>query len=224
MELSPQCALNAVDHYSDAEFIVHFAGHKGRRKERLMQHFGALAAQRLETVASRLRFLGPSAMPVVHQTWKTHELEPRKKAWHASWARNGFTVQLHNDTECLDDVTRLAEQTGHPSLVTVYQGLTPVQRADFWRYAIAYLEGGIYSDIDIAATPETANFFLSLDQAQTDLVRTQCSLDTHLDSNMYALFYGRGLFGEGLFGETRTVVFSFLLTLDSWLIRLSVWV
>lgn len=34
VELVAGCAFNAVDSYTDAEFIVHFAGHKGRRKER----------------------------------------------------------------------------------------------------------------------------------------------------------------------------------------------
>lgn len=140
-----------------------------------MAHFGALASERLDLVAKRLRFLGPKALPVVHQTWKTHELEPKKQAWHMSWRRNGFTVQLHNDTECLSDIQRLAEQVDRPSLVDVYQSLTPVQRADFWRYAITYLEGGVYSDIDIAATPETTKFFLNLDQDKTDLVSERAS-------------------------------------------------
>jgi hypothetical protein len=38
-ELMPQCAFNAIDAYGDAEFLVHFAGQKGRRKEKLMDHF-----------------------------------------------------------------------------------------------------------------------------------------------------------------------------------------
>jgi hypothetical protein len=161
VEVVPQCALNAVDSYTDAEFIVHFAGQRGRRKERLMRHFGRLAWERLERVAKPLRSAGPAALPLVHQTWKSHELEQVKRAWHMSWLRNGFRVSLRNDTEALEDVERLARETGHPDFVPAYLSLSPVQRADFWRYAITYLEGGIYSDIDIAATPDTARFFLS---------------------------------------------------------------
>ncbi len=178
--LVPQCALNAVGSYTDAEFIVHFAGHKGRRKERLMAHFGRLAGERMELVAKPLRArlvaaaraeqeqeqdkdaAAPPVLPVVWQTWKTHAeaLDGTKRAWHESWRRNGFSVALRNDTECLADVARLCAETGRPELLAAYEALNPVQRADFWRYAIAYLEGGIYSDIDIGATPETARFFL----------------------------------------------------------------
>ncbi len=172
VELAPQCAFNAVDGFTDAEFIVHFAGQKGRRKEKLMAHFGALAQQRLEKVALPLRNKlretavegggegrgGP--LPLVHQTWKTHVLEGHKQAWHMSWRRNGFQVQLRNDTECLADIERLCRVTGEPAFMQAYQLLNPVQRADFWRYAITWLDGGIYSDIDIGATPETARFFM----------------------------------------------------------------
>jgi hypothetical protein len=177
--LVPQCAFNAVESYTDAEFIVHFAGHKGRRKERLMAHFGKLAAERMEGVAKPLRArlvagaqqeleagagaTAVSVLPLVWQTWKTHAdaLDEAKRAWHESWRRNGFRVALRNDTECLADVARVCEATGRPELMDAYQALNPVQRADFWRYAITYLEGGIYSDIDIGATPETARFFLA---------------------------------------------------------------
>ena len=171
--LAPQCAFNAVESYTDAEFLVHFAGHKGRRKEALMARFGALAGRRMEGVAQPLRAAlvaaaeadkGASAvLPRVWQTWKTHAagLDGAKRAWHESWRRNGFEVVLRNDTECRADVARLCDETGRPELLVAYEALNPVQRADFWRYAITYLEGGIYSDIDIGATPETARFFLA---------------------------------------------------------------
>lgn len=166
VEIAPQCAFNAVDSLTDSEFIVHFAGQKGRRKEKLMDHYGKIAQDVLENVANplreRLRDGGREGggLPVVHQTWKTHVLEGAKLAWHMSWRRNGFRVQLRNDTECLDDIERLCLVTGETDYMRVYSSLNPVQRADFWRYAITWLEGGIYADIDIGATPETARFFM----------------------------------------------------------------
>ena len=164
VELAPQCAFNSVNSFTDSEFIVHFAGQKGRRKEKLMEHYGRLAQERLEKVAmplrERLREGEGGGLPVVHQTWKTHVLEGAKLAWHMSWRRNGFRVQLRNDTECLNDIERLCRATGEGGYMRVYEELNPVQRADFWRYAITWLEGGIYSDIDIGATPETARFFM----------------------------------------------------------------
>jgi len=166
VELAPQCAFNSVNSFTDSEFLVHFAGQKGRRKEKLMEHYGGLARERLEKVAKPLRERlkegrrEGGGLPVVHQTWKTHVLEGAKLAWHMSWRRNGFTVQLRNDTECLYDIERLCRLTGDVEYMQIYEKLNPVQRADFWRYAITWLEGGIYSDIDIGATPETARFFM----------------------------------------------------------------
>lgn len=187
VELAPQCAFNAVDAYTDAEFIVHFAGHKGKRKERLMSHFIQIAKDRLDKVAMPLKEANKKKtageegattndgsrhiLPIVHQTWKTHELDMVKRAWHMSWLRNGFDVHLRSDSECLEDIHRLCNETGHEGFLSVYQNLSPVQRADFWRYAICYLEGGIYSDIDIGATPDTARFFLERwDREGTELV------------------------------------------------------
>jgi hypothetical protein len=128
-----------------------------------------LARDRLR-LATALRDRGASTLPTVHQTWKTHHLDPVMRGWYMSWLRNGFSVQLRNDTECLADMERLSAATGRPEFVSAYHLLTPVQRADFWRYAITYMEGGIYSDIDISATPDTAQFFLDLDYSRVDLV------------------------------------------------------
>lgn len=181
VEVAPQCAWNAVDAYAEAEFVVHFAGQKGTRKEKLMEHYGRVAEARMEKVAKPLRARwerqggkregvkagGEAAgedrlrlLPLVHQTWKTHALGGAKQAWHMSWRRNGFEVRLRNDTECLEDIWRLCRATGDSEFMHAFEYLNPVQRADFWRYAVTWLDGGIYSDIDIGATPETALFFL----------------------------------------------------------------
>jgi len=97
----------------------------------------------------------PAATPLlrVHQT--VHDslgLSASEQAWSDSWRRLGFEVRTADDAQVRDDVRRLVRETGRADFLRVFDGLeTSVQRSDVWRYAILYLEGGVYADIDVVA-------------------------------------------------------------------------
>ena len=169
----PQCALNAIDiPYSGANFMLDFRNHNVKKRKNLMNQNLVYGKNYIEKVFTPL-FQSYSvskeiqnSLPVVYQTWKTNnlkEIEDQKKARYYSWLRNGFNVILKNNEDCLKDIEQLMEisEDRYP-FREAYEKLSPVQRADFWRYVVIYLNGGIYSDIDIGASPETTFFFLAL--------------------------------------------------------------
>jgi len=101
---------------------------------------------------SKGNFHSPQNWTYVHHTWKDYNLSKLLHTNRASWTRLGFHVTLSNDEDCRADIIRLCARTGNNIYLTVYDNLeTPVQKADFWRYSKLYLDGGVYSDIEVIA-------------------------------------------------------------------------
>lgn len=93
-------------------------------------------------------------LPVLHQTAKSLKLSPQQAQWRASWVRLGFRVRTADNMQARMDIIRMARMSSDARLLHVYDALeTNVQRSDMWRYAILWLEGGIYADIDVYAHP-----------------------------------------------------------------------
>ena len=98
------------------------------------------------------------SLPLLHQTVPSLALSPIEERWRDSWRQLGFAVQSADDAQARGDVERLVRETGFDDLLRVYDGLeTSVQRSDVWRYAILWLEGGVYADIDVLARPPLAD-------------------------------------------------------------------
>jgi hypothetical protein len=95
---------------------------------------------------------------VLHQTSKSFKLTPQQAVWRASWVQLGFRVRTTNNAQARMDIVRMSRMTNDERLLRVYDALeTNVQRSDVWRYAILWLEGGVYADIDVHAhTPIVA--------------------------------------------------------------------
>ena len=90
----------------------------------------------------------------VHQTVRSLQLTPQQEAWRYSWRELGFQLATADDAMARRDVERLVAQTGSADLLKVYDALeTNVQRSDFWRYAVLWLDGGVYADVDVYALP-----------------------------------------------------------------------
>eukprot|EP00040_Diaphanoeca_grandis_P015105 m.76926 g.76926 ORF g.76926 m.76926 type:complete len:357 (-) comp24953_c0_seq1:122-1192(-) len=91
----------------------------------------------------------------VHQTNKVKlraKLPARILKWQSSWLWFQFRISLSDDEDCRNDIKRLSVLLDNNAYLDVYDNLeTPVQRADFWRYARLYLEGGVYADLDVVA-------------------------------------------------------------------------
>jgi hypothetical protein len=93
--------------------------------------------------------------PLVHQTVRNVSAIPtQQREWRASWQRLGFRLQTADDAAVRRDIERLATATGEPRYVETFEALqTSVQRSDMWRYAVLWLEGGTYADVDVVAHP-----------------------------------------------------------------------
>jgi len=92
---------------------------------------------------------------VIHQTWKTKALEAKLQEWTSSWKKLNPTWQykLWDDQDC----ERFIAQH-YPQLQELYKSLSPVQRADLFRYAILATEGGFYADIDAVCSAPLDSF------------------------------------------------------------------
>lgn len=83
---------------------------------------------------------------IIHQTWKTKRLPPQLARWAASWRAHNpdWEWRLYDDADC---EAVLAES--FPQLLPLYRALErPVERADLFRYAVLWRDGGVYADLD----------------------------------------------------------------------------
>ena len=94
---------------------------------------------------------------VLHQTVPTLNLTAQEAEWQRTWTRLGVKVRLADDARCRDDIIALSRATGERTFLRAYDALeTGVQRSDMWRYAVLFLHGGVYADIDVVARPAMA--------------------------------------------------------------------
>lgn len=94
---------------------------------------------------------------VLHQTVPTLNLTAQQAEWQRTWTRLGVKVRLADDARCRDDIIALGRATGERAFLRAYDALeTGVQRSDMWRYAVLFLHGGVYADIDVVARPAMA--------------------------------------------------------------------
>jgi len=111
----------------------------------------------------------PTNWSVVHQTWKTLNIDQDEKlsTWRKTWTDLGLLLTLADDTICREDVSRLSLLLNHSSYLEVYDLLpTKVTKSDFWRYTKLYLDGGFYTDIDVVGKPGLLDLFREHSYAQ----------------------------------------------------------
>lgn len=83
---------------------------------------------------------------IIHQTWKTNKLDnPKFKEGQESWKQLNpeFEYRFYDDTDCLNFITN-----HYPKYLNFYNQLSPVQKADIFRYLVIHKYGGIYTDMD----------------------------------------------------------------------------
>jgi inositol phosphorylceramide mannosyltransferase catalytic subunit len=83
---------------------------------------------------------------ILHQTWRTADLPWPFAAWRASWRKQhpDWDHRLYDDWSIRRTIADRA-----PQWLSTYEVLPrPIQRVDFFRYLIVYLDGGMYADID----------------------------------------------------------------------------
>lgn len=84
---------------------------------------------------------------IVSQTWKSAELPVEAARLVAGWRRHNpeFDFRFYDDAAC-----RALMAEVFPQHLAAYEALPhPVMRADVFRYAVVYRDGGLYADIDM---------------------------------------------------------------------------
>lgn len=81
---------------------------------------------------------------IIHQTWKSHSLPSWSKA--SSWKERNpkWQYQLWDDDEAAELV-----RSHFPRVWGIWNRLRPVERADVFRYAMVFVHGGVYADLDV---------------------------------------------------------------------------
>ena len=84
---------------------------------------------------------------LLSQTWKSAELPAPAQVFQRRWTAQNpdLDYRFYDDAAC-----RLVMAEVFPDLLAAYDALpAPVMRADVFRYAVVYRDGGIYADIDM---------------------------------------------------------------------------
>jgi hypothetical protein len=94
---------------------------------------------------------------ILWQTWKTKNipkfLVDQLRSWHTSNPQ--LHMKLCDDTECSHFILEHFGEEVHRLYLALPQ---PIMRADFWRVAIIYINGGYYADLDITCNRLLATF------------------------------------------------------------------
>lgn len=101
--------------------------------------------------------VGPTRIPcVIHQTWTTHQLSYHQAEVATTWKLKNpkCEYKLWNDTETAE----LCRQKSPDLIWPIWEALSPVQRADIFRYLVLWDQGGYYADIDCRCTKPIAEF------------------------------------------------------------------
>ena len=94
---------------------------------------------------------------ILWQTWKTknvpRSLSDQTRSWSTSNAQ--LEIKLSDDKACSQFILENFGEKVH----RLYQALPqPIMRADFWRVAVVYINGGYYSDLDITCNKHLSSF------------------------------------------------------------------
>jgi inositol phosphorylceramide mannosyltransferase catalytic subunit len=84
---------------------------------------------------------------IFHQTWRTADLPMPYAKWRAGWIANhpGWIHRFYDDAAIRSFMIGRA-----PQWVRTFDKLPRmIQRVDFFRYLVVYLDGGLYADVDM---------------------------------------------------------------------------
>jgi len=83
---------------------------------------------------------------IIHQTWKTRDIPLKCQKWVDSWKEKNPDWEHRLWTD--EDNRNLVKQY-FPKFLKIYDSYSrPIYRADFARYCIVYIHGGVYADLD----------------------------------------------------------------------------
>jgi hypothetical protein len=94
---------------------------------------------------------------ILWQTWKTKDIPNFLEVQSKSWERSNSILQRQfmDNEDCLNFIRENFDE----DIVKLYQFLPQsIMRADFWRIAVVYINGGYYSDLDITCNLNLSNF------------------------------------------------------------------
>jgi hypothetical protein len=94
---------------------------------------------------------------ILWQTWKTKNIPSSLNAQSRSWFNSNpqLKVKLSDDKDCSAFILENFGEEVHG----LYQSLPqPIMRADFWRVAVVYVNGGYYADLDITCNKNISSF------------------------------------------------------------------
>jgi len=88
--------------------------------------------------------------PVIHQNFffaeGTKHARFRPSKYQLSWQTSHFTYHFYSDAAALNLLS-----THLPEYLPTFLALpTPILKTDFFKYAVLYVHGGIYSDLDVS--------------------------------------------------------------------------
>lgn len=149
-----------------------------------------VAAQRKEPMPSPPL----NATSIYRDVWQTvpkiSKMSERADHLHSSWSKGSrFKVHLYDDAG-MDAIVqeasnKLGSKCSNVSLWDAYKALPlGVMKADTWRYAVLWLHGGIYADIDVGVN-STEVLQLWLSEMIHQITGYECRLIVGLENDVH---------------------------------------
>jgi len=107
---------------------------------------------------------------ILWQTWKNKNIPTSVKLQYNTWSVSNKQLKrnLFDDKECATFILQHFGQEVYQKYINLPQS---IMRADFWRVAVVYINGGYYSDLDIEINVKLDNFISNLNQKEAIFIK-----------------------------------------------------
>jgi mannosyltransferase OCH1-like enzyme len=107
---------------------------------------------------------------ILWQTWKNKNIPTAVKLQYNTWSVSNKQLKrnLFDDKECATFILQHFGQEIYQKYINLPQS---IMRADFWRVAVVYINGGYYSDLDIEINEKLDNFIPNLNQKEAVFIK-----------------------------------------------------
>ena len=85
----------------------------------------------------------------VYQTWISEEMPDLFYDMHYTWTLSQYITDITYDPELYNDMIEYCEYKEDYGICDIYNNSNKIEKIDIWRYVKIYMNGGIYSDMDI---------------------------------------------------------------------------
>lgn len=107
---------------------------------------------------------------ILWQTWKTKNIPLSVSQINDTWNKSNPQLErkFMDDQKCSDFISKHFGEEVHKKYLNFPQS---IMRADFWRIAVVYVNGGYYSDLDIEVNTNLKNLIPNIEKKEVVFIK-----------------------------------------------------